>query len=379
MTRLVRQIPELLTLLRGMLAAAKAVSFILLFLLLCLYVFAIVFTAQIGDHDALEHKQDKPYYERDTDPTAIELFGSMWDSMMTLFTRGILGDNLAETLEAIKDRGGDLKCGEEDASLKQPGAEEAECNRVGGSIFLEWVFIVFMIISAFCLLNMLIGVLCEVIQNSSEREKNRAELNELERSMANAFDEIDSAGMKDGKVTSVEFGNMRDNKAVRRSMAALGVEDDNIEQRLAQIQESLFDAHDDDVLGATPTDPNRLVALDFRELMNKVKLIRPDTPASTLDIEILRVRVEREEKMVDKRLSVVEEAVKQYLNDWQLDPSGKINDSKDAKIARWLREVPTEVLFDVLDSRSALGRQLKAPNAYEAEKVNTVTRSMLGC
>merc|ERR1719163_1099194 len=145
-------LPELLTLVRGMIFAARAVGTVLLFMVLLMYVFAIVFTAQIGDPDAPERATPDTYWDRGSDPTAQELFGTMGDSMMSLFTRGLLGDNLAETLQAIKDRGGKdtYECD-----------SEGECNRTGGQLWLMWVFIVFMIISAFCLLNMLVGVLCE--------------------------------------------------------------------------------------------------------------------------------------------------------------------------------------------------------------------------
>merc|ERR1719424_591746 len=43
MARLMREVPELLTLVKGMISATKAVSFILMFLVLCMYVFAIIF------------------------------------------------------------------------------------------------------------------------------------------------------------------------------------------------------------------------------------------------------------------------------------------------------------------------------------------------
>lgn len=342
-TRLVREVPELLTLLKGMISAARAVSFILLFLLLCMYVFAIVFTAQLGDHEAPEHKEELPYWERDDgdghDPTGIELFGSLGDSMMTLFTRGMLGDNLAETLEAIKDRGGELECPSEDATL-------GDCARTGGSLFLFWVFITFMIISAFCLLNMLIGVLCEVIAESSNREKETAELTSLRRNLQAAFDQIDSGGVKDGLITQIEFANMRHSKLVQRSMAALGVEDEHIQERLDQIQDSLFGRGDEDSLFEAH-DSERRDGLTFEELMSKVVDIRPDTPASALDMEILRARVEQDEKAFSQSLDAVEAMVDKTL----AGDLPNLKETDNGRIPPWLREVPTEVLFNVLHSR----------------------------
>merc|ERR1719305_1098578 len=126
-----------------------------------MYVFAIVLTAQLGDSESPE-KLDLPYWIRDADPTGQELFGSMGDSMMSLFTRGMLCDNLAETLEAIKDRGGEWNCYDIDG--------EEVCRREGGSVLLLWVFMTWMIISAMMLLNMLVGILCEVIDGTAKSE-----------------------------------------------------------------------------------------------------------------------------------------------------------------------------------------------------------------
>merc|ERR1712032_1547454 len=88
MSRLLRAVPELMILLKGVLHAARATFFVLLFLLLCTYVFAIVFTSVLGN----------PGAESDGEV----MFASIGDAMMTLWSNGVLGDNLAETLFAIK-------------------------------------------------------------------------------------------------------------------------------------------------------------------------------------------------------------------------------------------------------------------------------------
>merc|ERR1719378_1144705 len=88
-----RSVPELMTLVKGMVSAAKSTFFILLFLVLVMYVFAIIFTSQIGDS---ANKDPEP-------ETAEHMFGTMGDSMMSLFTHGVMGDNLMQTLQAILD------------------------------------------------------------------------------------------------------------------------------------------------------------------------------------------------------------------------------------------------------------------------------------
>jgi len=334
-----------------------------MFIVLLMYVFAIVFTAQLGDNLAPERSYVDQYWESDSDPTGVELFGSLGDSMMSLFTRGMLADNLAETLQAIKDRGGKIECdmGDETAAEYVPSAET--CERTGGSIPLMWAFILFMIISAFCLLNMLIGVLCEVIQDSAHKENESSQMKELRSHMAEAFHLIDTS--KDGLITKNEWQQMRTQKTVQDSMANLGVEEKHMEERLDQMQESLFGCHDDDDeeddpnIPICPTDYSRpsRAGLTFDQFIEKVVEIRPDTPASALDIEILRTRVEREEKTFNARLDFIEDALKGVNGLDSLPPpttksSTKPNDLKDTNPNAWLKDVPTEVLFAVLGTRA---------------------------
>lgn len=51
MVRLMRSVPELLTLLKGISAATKAVNCTLFLLLICLYVFGIVFRQNMGSNN----------------------------------------------------------------------------------------------------------------------------------------------------------------------------------------------------------------------------------------------------------------------------------------------------------------------------------------
>jgi len=380
MARLMREVPELLTLVKGMINATRAVSFILMFLLLCMYVFAIIFTAQLGDNFAPERFYEQQYWESDSDPTGVELFGSLGDSMMSLFTRGMLADNLAETLQAIKDRGGEIECSDENDNAYVgstqiygagfvPSAES--CERTGGSIPLMWAFILFMIISAFCLLNMLIGVLCEVIQDSAQKEAESAQIGALRHDMSQAFHLIDTS--RDGLITRTEWQQMRSQKTVQDSMGSLGVEEQHMEERLDQMEESLFGCVDEDddeddpnqpIMPADYSRPSRC-GLTFDQFIEKVVEIRPDTPASALDIEILRTRVEREEKTFNARLDFIEEALKSVhglaalpapTTTSQTNQTSTKPNQTDPKAATsltaWLTDVPTEVLFAVLNSRA---------------------------
>jgi len=376
MARLMRSVPELMSLIKGIIAAAKAVFFILLFLLGVMYVFAIIFTTQLGDSDTVNiDKLPSHYFEDgainmtyveqlieaghisggikweqicgtesdDGGPWARCMFGSMGDSMMSLFTRGVLGDNLEETLQSIKD----------------------------DSLLLMWFFILFSIIAALTLLNMLIGVLCEVMDASAKEEEISGNLRDLEFCLGQAFESIDKND--DGMINKTEWQQIKDNESVRDKLTTLGVEPGHMEERLDQMQESLFYTRDKDAEGVEK--------LSFREFVDKMVEVRPDMPAKALDIEMLRVNVEQDDEDFKSRLNQIENTLQRLLaqnnlggedNNWAMGsdaseqafvgrPSvGEPRPSEDKPWCvssattdnDWLKSVPMELLVHVLQSRS---------------------------
>merc|ERR1719265_2235892 len=277
-----------------------------------MYIFAIVLTTQLGDHTAPERFMD-PYWVRDDDPTGVELFGSMGDSMMTLFTRGLLCDNLAETLQAIKDRGGEWVCEGE--------GDDQACSRQGGSVLLAWVFIVFMIISAFCILNMLVGILCEVIEGTADAENEIANMVHLRTGIEDAFRRIDESGNHDNLITMQEWLPMKSDENVRESFMNIGVEEEFLDLRLDQLEEHLFgriDKHKlldpDDWLppetfkAATPSS-GKGPGIPLDDFVSAILDVRPDEPAGFLDLEILQTRVERDERTFNWKCDRIEAAL----------------------------------------------------------------------
>lgn len=370
MARLMRTMPELMMLVRGMIAATRAVSVILMFQVGIMYVFAIVFTSQLGEWYAPEHKDD---WEPQDDPMAVELFGSIGDSMMTLFTQGVLGDNLLQCLQSILDRA--KACPEEKEWRKVNGKAieptVQDCPRNGGSVLLFWVFIVFFILTALTMLNMLIGVLCEVVQSTAANEEASQQQAALKMEMLKAFKWIDESG--DGMITITEWEKMKDQTTFRVSMRNLGVEDEHMEQRLTQLEESLFgyyerDPHED-LETAGSEHPPVPIALSFNQFMNKVTDIRPDSPASSLDIEVLRVSVEREQNMFDRQMCNIEGMLERLMEEEEQSTAIVKTESHVSKmespitqdalapitqdgLGPILKDVPTEVLFSELKKRA---------------------------
>merc|ERR1719420_1007988 len=101
-----RFVPELTKLVKGMVKAARSVNFILLFLILVMYVFAIIFTGALSDREDYpltpycSHPSFAGLNESDLPEDCLpdgefgelgqDLFATMGDSFMSLFTRGVL-------------------------------------------------------------------------------------------------------------------------------------------------------------------------------------------------------------------------------------------------------------------------------------------------
>lgn len=299
MTRIMRSLPELMTLIRGMASAFKAVGSILVFLLLVMYVFAIVFTSQVtggsGSDDDDSRRLEGLCGDNWGEYSAKRMFGSMGSAMMTLFTNGVLLDNLAPALTAIREE----------------------------SIFLQYLFMFFMVMSALTLLNMLIGVLCEVINKAAREESDQGTIMDFKANLQAAFKLIDTS--EDGMVTRAEWSSMSSNADVRKAFIDLGFDELHLDERLIQMQETLFGSM---VGGALPASklqsPSEDIASDlgvgarvsltsapeptlsFEQFVEKILEFRPDQPASALDVELLKEHVRIEELDIMRRADIID-------------------------------------------------------------------------
>eukprot|EP00930_Biecheleria_cincta_P063271 TRINITY_DN4878_c0_g2_i1.p1 TRINITY_DN4878_c0_g2~~TRINITY_DN4878_c0_g2_i1.p1 ORF type:complete len:573 (-),score=128.95 TRINITY_DN4878_c0_g2_i1:207-1925(-) len=133
LVRLMRSMPELLTLVNGMRVASRAVGSSLLLILLLIYIYGIVMHMFLSEEAAIEKKY----------------FGSLLSCMWTLLMDGTFQDGTATVLGQLLDLG-------------------------------YWpmvvVFLTFILISAMTIMNMLIGVLCEVVSAVKHAEEQQAAL-----------------------------------------------------------------------------------------------------------------------------------------------------------------------------------------------------------
>jgi hypothetical protein len=238
MARLMRSFPELMVLIKGIIAATRSVGATLVLLVIFTYVFAIIFTGQykgIADQEGAT----------ENDEMLQDYFGSMGHSMFTLIITGTLLDDLTTLAYVLLD----------------------------DSQIMLWVLIIFILMSSFTVLNMLIGILCEVVSATAEGEKIKGAEAQVRETLEDVFDDIDED--RSGQVSKKEFDAMLENETVVGAFGSLGIE----KQHLAQLTNCLFVKEDD---SGEPKE------LSFGDFVAELLRLRPNQGASVLDVANLR-------------------------------------------------------------------------------------------
>lgn len=153
LTRLMRSMPELLTLVNGMKAASRAVGSSLLLVALLIYIFAIVLHMFLGKEESVKDQ-----------------FATLPLCMWTLLMDGTLTDSTKDTLAALFEI---------------------------GAWPMVLIFLAFVLLSAMTVMNMLIGVLCEVVSAVKAGEEESAAMEVLKSTVLVCLKELDEDGSGD--------------------------------------------------------------------------------------------------------------------------------------------------------------------------------------
>mmetsp|Transcript_64219 Transcript_64219/g.206870 ORF Transcript_64219/g.206870 Transcript_64219/m.206870 type:complete len:587 (-) Transcript_64219:118-1878(-) len=146
LARMLRSMPELMILIKGMLSAMRSVGFVMGLLVVIMYIFAIAFT-QLAKGSEM----------------GADFFSSVTESMYSLLIFGVFLDSL-----------------------------EFICTRIGNENTLCLVlFFVFVLLAALTVMNMLIGVLCEVVSAVADVEREDMLLGFTMRKMQAILEQID--------------------------------------------------------------------------------------------------------------------------------------------------------------------------------------------
>eukprot|EP00930_Biecheleria_cincta_P002320 TRINITY_DN103330_c0_g1_i1.p1 TRINITY_DN103330_c0_g1~~TRINITY_DN103330_c0_g1_i1.p1 ORF type:complete len:817 (+),score=141.41 TRINITY_DN103330_c0_g1_i1:31-2481(+) len=226
--RLLRAVPEVLTLLKGISLAFRGVATTVILLGTLTFVFGIIFKKQV---ELLTSGGD-----------LTESFKSVWTSMVTLCFVGTLLDGPASLYIQI------------DSDLGRP---------------MALVFLLFIFLTAFTVLNMLIGVLCQVVTEVSEQEHEESQINYLKDHLLDILDCYDTH--HDKTIGRKEFELLMMNLEMREAMVKFGTDSDD----LAELADVLF--------SKSPKE-----RLSFKDVLSLVLRLKGGNTAQVTDIVDLR-------------------------------------------------------------------------------------------
>jgi len=161
---------------KGMATAMRSVMVILVFLLVTIFIFGIVFTELLKETDGFK-----------------DSFGSVHGSMYTLLSQVLCGVD-SDFLDSLLD----------------------------ASVLSYLIYLAFLFMATFTLMNMLIGVLCDVVSNVREAELDNIHVQHLDHEITKIVEYIDSD--HNGFVTKQEWEKVFYNKETLRLLDGIGVD-----------------------------------------------------------------------------------------------------------------------------------------------------------
>lgn len=250
--RLIAAFPELMTLVKGILHALRSVLFTALLIFILIWVFAIYFTT----HTVSYFSSDQEIWE---------YFGTFSSSCWYLLMCGVFVDGPIEILNEVKEV----------------------------SPTLTGLFIIFMCIASLTVLNMLIGILCTVVDRVYQTEKDEVAVKQLRYSLEMALE----AHSQDGNPTLVknEFDTLLQNPEVVLTLARFGVDTADLRNLKEGLYSQKADLANMSITSGdevTPADSKANVPcepeLSFEEFIGIVLRLRGGNFAKVNDIVELR-------------------------------------------------------------------------------------------
>jgi len=192
----------------------------------------------------------------------------------------------------------------------------AKCanNLMEVSVPLAFVFILFVILAAFLLLNMLVGLLCEVVNAVTSVEKERITVAYVKCKLMGVLQSLDTDG--NGTISKDEFNQMLNIPEAVQALTELGVDVPN----LLSLSDHLFEAPDafqkvgtcltkntgdssPDSSGILVEESEQMTFADFLEMVIR---LRSTNKPSVLDIVDLRKLILDSQKNVHKGIDALE-------------------------------------------------------------------------
>lgn len=235
MVKLMRAFPQLMMIIRGISAALKAVVWSGVLMLLFTLTAAIVFTSIY--HQGLQSDEDVVA----SGDTIRDFFGSTSKSMLSLLVMGTILDDVTACSNSIREK---------------------------NDLWMLTLFLCYILLNSFTLLNMLTGILVDVVGNTAEGENDRLVQAGVMESVHRIFVQMDQDGS--GVITQSELMAMKEDESVMNALRKLGIKEKHFDMYV----ELLFETHTQG--GNEPT-------FDFEALMETILCLRPGARINALD------------------------------------------------------------------------------------------------
>merc|ERR1712194_436359 len=218
-------------------AASTSVGWTLAFLIIIIYVFAVAFRILWKDNSLGQEESN---------------FESVPAGMRTMLLPGLLPDN-----------------------------ESAVMDMVAESFWFACLFMLFIVLGAFTVMNMLIGVLCEVVSMVAENEREQLNAEWVKEVLQGVLEELDENN--DGKLSREEVGRLIMQPRAAKVISEVGVDVEG----LVDLAEFYLFNESDDVM--------------FEDFIGLVLQLRGSNDASVKDlVDLRRFMVEEMQNMEDR-------------------------------------------------------------------------------
>ncbi|CAE7282106.1 Sh, partial [Symbiodinium pilosum] len=243
MARLLRSVPELLIIVRAIAIALRSVFFLMVLLVGLVYVFSLLF------NQLLDGKNQPP------GSMAHESFGSLPQAMNTLLMAGALPDQSALVEDA------------------------------GAFHFLLYpLMLLYMLLASLTVMNMLVGILCEVVSVVSAVEKEEILLKSVKTHLKRLLVDAEADEDGDGSISRREFDKMLTNPTCVRTLNEVGVD----VFALVDLADFIFEQKD---------------TLEFAAFMDAVLQLRGSNTATVKDIVDLQKLIVNHFKLTEDMIS----------------------------------------------------------------------------
>jgi hypothetical protein len=262
--RVMRAMPSVVTIALGIFAAVQSVMSTFYILGFELFFVAVIFRARFGGAVYQGPKEtEEEFFERTGDEGLIYSFRTVNEAFFLCLFAGVFTDNITAVM--------------------------GELSRKSGMFMV--FFFVHVMLTNLTLLNILVGVVCTVIQEATDSQKENIELRAVKDLMLKHLDDVDENNNK--MIGPAEFKALLE---IEEVADFLEYECSITPKEMALLAETMF---------YDSKNPGRYKELTFTALLQAILSVRAGKPCTAIDI----LSLQRDVKQTDKNLRKFQEEV----------------------------------------------------------------------